>query len=156
MSAFDESDSDHYNDDHIEDTTAEDERKKRRLVMIKAYSDNIGQQHQDNTMRSINRVLRQMVLPKMKFLENTNKFGSFNRPDFTDPNSWVSKLFTKIPALDNATDRMKCQVWITYKAKIKEQFSLHRSSVTLKIKRAMIAGKKIGGCCIVSLTQNYP
>ena len=146
-----ESDSDNYNDDNIDDTTAEDERKNRRLVMIKAYSDNIGQQHQDNTMRSINRILRQMVLPKMKFLENTNKFGSFNRPDFTDPNSWVSKLFTKIPALDNATDRMKCQVWITYKAKIKEQFSLHRSSVTLKIKRAMIAGKKQSGCCMVFL-----
>ena len=154
--SLNESDSDSYNDDNIGDTTAEDETPRRRLVMIKAYSDNIGQLHQDNTMRSINRVLRQMVLPKMKFLDNTNKFGSFNRPDFTDTNSWVSKLFAKIPALDRATDRTKCQVWITYKAKIKEQFGLHRSSVTLKIKRAMIAGKKICGCCLISLTQNYP
>ena len=48
--SLNESDSDSYNDDNIGDTTAEDETPRRRLVMIKAYSDNIGQLHQDNTM----------------------------------------------------------------------------------------------------------
>ena len=76
-----------------------------------------------------------------KFVEEGEGFGRFDRPDFRDSKSWVSILFGKIPSLDLLSDRMKCKVWITYRKKIKEQFSLHRSAVTLKIQKAFVNGE---------------
>ena len=78
----------------------------------------------------------------MKFVSTSKAFGSFEQPDFTDNNCWVNKLFANIVTLRGASDKMKAEVWMTYRAKIKEQFSLHRSSSTLKIKRKFLDGKK--------------
>ena len=123
------------------DTTATDLEDRRKMNMIKTYSDGVGHVMCDNTMRNINRVIRCTIISKLKFVDVSNKFGSFNQPDFTNKKSWVSILLSNIPSMDATTDSMKCKLWMTYRHKIREQFSLHRSAVTLKIKRAFVRGK---------------
>ena len=124
-----------------EDTNEGSDPLERKALMIETYTEGIGNEKNDNTQRSINEALRGTIIPKKKFVEEGEGFGRFDRPDFRDSKSWVSILFGKIPSLDILSDRMKCKVWITYRKKIKEQFSLHRSAVTLKIQKAFVKGE---------------
>ena len=123
------------------DTTTGDDMLRRKVVMIDAYTEGVGHTKCNNTQKCINTVLRGAILPKKKFVEEGETFGRFEKPDFRDESSWVSIMYKKIPSFEMMTDRMKCKVWITYRKKIKEQFSLHRSAVTLKIQNAFIQGK---------------
>ena len=116
------------------DTSEKDSTDNRKQVMMKTYVEDIGHRPSENTQRCINVVVRNTILPKMKFVPSGKAFGSFDKPDFTDQKSWVNILFSKIPNLGELSDAMKCRVWITYKARIKEQFSLHRAGITHKIK----------------------
>ena len=124
-----------------EDTNEGSDPLERKALMIETYTEAIGNEKNDNTQRCINEALRGTILPKKKFVEEGEGFGRFDRPDFRDSKSWVSILFGKIPSIDMLSDRMKCKVWITYRKKIKEQFSLHRSAVTLKIQKAFTDGE---------------
>ena len=123
-----------------EDTNEGSDPLERKALMIETYTEAIGNEKNDNTQKCINEALRGTIIPK-KFVEEGEGFGRFDRPDFRDSKSWVSILFGKIPNLDLLSDRMKCKVWITYRKKIKEQFSLHRSAVTLKIQKAFVNGE---------------
>ena len=125
----------------IIDTTERDTPLARKAVMVDVYSEGIGHVMDENTLRSITSVLRCAILPKKKFVDDGEGFGTFEKHDFCSEKHWASILYKKIPSLHMMTDSMKCKVWITYRKKIKEQFSLHRSAVTLKIKRAFINGK---------------
>ena len=125
----------------LEDTTVGDLPLARKTVMVNTYTEGVGHEKDDNVIRSINAVLRGAILPKKKFIDEGEGFGMFDKPDFRNERHWASILFSKIPSLNSMSDAMKCKVWITYRKKIKEQFSLHRSAVTLKIKRAFITGK---------------
>ena len=126
----------------LEDTTDKDNETKRKLLMMKVFGEGVGHKATENTQRCINVVVRNTILPKMKFVQSGSAFGLFQRPDFTDRTSWVNVLFGKIPSLNKLSDGMKCKVWITYRAKIKEQFSLHRAGITHKIKLNFIKGEK--------------
>ena len=126
--------------DNLEDTTDKDSPGRRKLLMLKVFGEGVGHRRADNTQKCINTVVRNTILPKMKFVPTGSGLGSFDKPDFTDSKSWVNILFKKIPSLENLSDGMKCKVWITYRAKIKEQFSLHRAGVTLKIRINFIKG----------------
>ena len=97
-------------------------------------------------MRSLTRAVCLVILPKVKFLAGGKGFGSFEQPDFTNPSCWVNKVFDRMPHLKNASDKMKAEIWMTYHSKIKEQFSLHRSGVTLRIKKAFMAGEYLQHC----------
>ena len=108
--------------------------------MLKVYGEGVGHRRADNTQKCINTVVRNTILPKMKFVPTGSGLGSFDKPDFTNTKSWVNILFSKIPSLNSLSDGMKCKVWITYRAKIKEQFSLHCAGVTLKIQNNFIKG----------------
>lgn len=127
-------------DNSLDDTTDKDSPGTRKLLMLKVYGEGIGHKRSDNTQKCINTVVRNTILPKMKFVPTGNGLGSFDKPDFTNAKSWVNILFSKIPSLDNLSDGMKCKVWVTYRMKIKEQFSLHRAGVTLKIQKNFIKG----------------
>lgn len=124
------------------DTTDRDSKGSRKLVMIRAYAEGVGHIKNENTMRCINSAVRGSILPKMKFVPTGCGFGSFDKPDFTDDKAWVNILYSKIPCIQGLTDNVKCKIWIAYRKKVKEQFSLHRSAVTLKIQRAFIKGEK--------------
>ena len=139
---------DHYNIEEtaeeqprVVDTTAKDSAMARKAVMVNVYSEGIGHIKSENTLRSITSVLRCAILPKKKFVDEGEGFGTFDKHDFRNEKHWATILYKKIPSLDMMSDSVKCKVWITYRKKIKEQFSLHRSAVTLKIKRAFINGE---------------
>ena len=137
-----------------DDTFNTDERERRKLTLIKQYSRGKSTNvMNDATMKSLTRAIRLVIIPKVKFLPGGRGFGSFEQPDFTHPNCWVNKVFDRIANLKNASDKKKADVWMTYRNKIKEQFSLHRSGVTLKIKSSFCNGKWIRLDCITSLTE---
>lgn len=129
------------NDD---DTCAEDDAELRKLNLIQVYAKgNVSTKINENTMKSLTRAVRLVIIPKVKFLPGGRGFGSFDQPDFTHPKCWVNKVFDRIANLKNASDKKKAEVWMAYRCKIREQFSLHRSSVTLKLKNAFVKGKCI-------------
>ena len=116
-------------------------QNRRHMQLIKVYSQGSTLNKNETTLRTLTKSLRKIILPEVKFLEGSKVFGLFEQPDFTDPNCWQNKLYANIPSLRDANDSIKAEVWMTYKAKLKEQFSLHRSGVTLKIKRKFEEGK---------------
>ena len=118
-----------------------DQLNQRRLNLISIYGKGNTIRKNDNTMRTLAKVVRKVVLPKMKFVQSGKLFGSFEYPDFTDKDCWVNALYDNIPSMKDASDQMKAEVWMTYKKQIKEQFSLHRSGVTLKIKKNFMDGE---------------
>lgn len=125
----------------IGDTREGDDIDKRKLNLMKVYSQGLTVVRNDNTKTTILNSVRSIIIPHVKFVTTSKVFGSFEQPDFTDENCWQNKLFGNIVTLKGASDKMKAEVWMTYRAKIKEQFSLHRSSTTLKIKRKFLDGK---------------
>ena len=130
-------------DDELADTCNTDEADVRKRTLIQQYAK--GRPTiaiNDSTLRSLTRAIRLVIIPKVKFLPGLKGFGSFEQPDFTHPNCWVNKVFDRIANLKNASDKKKADIWMAYRSKIKEQFSLHRSGVTLKIKNSFLKGKK--------------
>ena len=124
------------------DTVDTDDAESRKLTLIQQYSRGKSTSIiNESTMKSLTRAIRLVIIPKLKFLPGSRGFGSFEQPDFTHPNCWVNKVFDRIANLKNASDKKKADVWMTYRNKIKEQFSLHRSSVPLKIKNAFCDGE---------------
>ena len=117
---------------------------ERKIGLIQEYSKDRGNTTMnETTMKSLTRAVRLVIIPKLKFIAGGKGFGSFEQPDFTQPNCWVNKLFDRIANLKSASDKKKAEIWMTYRKKIKEQFSLHRSAKTLKIKNAFLKGKCI-------------
>ena len=118
-------------------------REQRQMKLIKVYSQGSTLSKNDTTLRTLAKSLRKVILPQVKFIQCSKVFGSFEQPDFTDNHCWQNKLYANIPSLNNASDTFKAEVWMTYRAKLKDQFSLHRSGVTLKIKRKFEQGEKL-------------
>ena len=124
------------------DTVSTDDPELRKLNLIKQYANGRSTMTiNESTMKSITRAIRLVIIPKVKFLPGGKAFGSFEQPDFSHPNCWANKVFDRIGNLKDASDSKKAEVWMAYRSKIKEQFSLHRSSITLKIKNAFIEGE---------------
>jgi len=115
---------------------------ERKIRLIEEYSKGRANTVVNEiTMKSLTRAIRLVIIPKLKFIAGGRGFGSFEQPDFTQPNCWVNKLFDKIANLKTASDQKKAEIWMTYRKKIKEQFSLHRSAKTHKLKSAFLKGK---------------
>ena len=124
------------------DTVDTDDAETRKLTLIQQYSRGKSTSIiNESTMKSLTRAICLVIIAKLKFLPGSSGFGSFEQPDFTHPNCWVNKVFDRIANLKHASDKKKADVWMTYRNKIKEQFSLHRSGVTLKIKNAFCDGE---------------
>ena len=77
----------------------------------------------------------------MKFLSTSKAFGMFEQPDFTDPKSWVHHVFNQLGSSMNLPDIKKAEIWMTYRSRVKEQFSLHWSSVTQNLKNLFLKGE---------------
>lgn len=115
----------------------------RQMQLIQTYSEGNTLKENNNTLRLLTKNLRKYIIPQVKFVTTSKAFGSFEQPDFSDDSCWMNKLFDTIPTMRSATDTMKAAVWMTYRSKLKEQFSLHRSNVTLKIKKKLSQGKNL-------------
>ena len=143
----------------LPNTNMRDKIEVRRMVLIKTFSLGNTEKYNNSTMKSINRAVRLVAIPRIRFWPTSKVFGSFEQPDFSDPNCWVNKVFDKLSNLKNASDKKKAAIWMTYRNKVKEQFSLHRSAVTSKIKNEFKKGKFslfVLQCCymVVSITTN--
>lgn len=136
----------------------EHERNLRKLKLVKVYGEGGTLPKNDGTLRTLTRAVRKVILPQMKFVQSGKGFGSFDQPDFTHKNCWANRLFESMPMIHRGTDEQKAMVWMTYRHKIKEQFSLHRSGVSYKIKQNFIKGKCIVSdrfmCCVETLMTN--
>ena len=82
----------------------------------------------------------------MKFVSERKEFGQFDQPDFSDNSCWVHRVFDQLGTLKNANEMVKAEIWILYRHKIKEQFSIHRADVTNRLKKVVVKGK----CSILS------
>ena len=101
------------------DSISTNVRELNRMKLIKKYSDGKKLTFQKSTMQSINRAVRTVLLPHMKFISTSKSFGSFEQPDFTNPDCWVHRVFEQLGTLKNAPDKKKAEVWMTYRTKIK-------------------------------------
>ena len=119
-------------------STLTQESQKTELIDI--YNSGVKRQFQKSTLQSINKAIRKIALPKIKFLPATKSFGGYDMPDLTSDDCWVHKIFEEIN-MGRSSLRKRAEIWMTYRNKIKEQFGLHRSSVTMKIKKKFISGK---------------
>ena len=116
-------------------------RERRRMLLIRRY--NVGKPAKfcRSTLTTMNRVVRSVLIPRMKFVSTSKQFGSFEQPDFADETCWVHKIFDKLGSLKNANDDTKAAIWMQYRIKMKEQISLHRSTVTKHLKTTFVRGE---------------
>lgn len=128
---------------------------QRKIELIEVYNSGAVKRKNENTLRTLSKEVRKVIIPKMKFVKAGQLLGSFECPDFTDEKCWVNALFGNIPNLKSASDRVKGEVWMTYRKNIKEQFSLHRSAVTLRIKDKFLKGKLIVVFVVVNIEMLY-
>ena len=115
--------------------------ERRRMKLVAKYGTGKGTKFEEGTLRSLNRVVRAIIVPRMKFIATSKHFGSFEQPDFADETCWVHKIFEQMGSLKNASINRKAEIWMTYRNGISKQFSLHRSSVTSGLKTILIKGK---------------
>ena len=121
-------------------STLTDELQKTELFEI--YQSGVKRQFHKSTLQSINKAICKIALPKIKFLPGSKGWGGYDMPDLTSEDCWVHKIFEEIN-MGKSTMRTKAEIWMTYRNKVREQFGLHRSAVTMKIKKKFIHGKKI-------------
>ena len=88
------------------------------------------------------RHVRRLVLPCEKFIVEGKYIGSFERPDFTDVETWYAMVLQKA-GYDKYKPRSLAKVWVTYRSDISEAFSNHRSYATQTMKTKFLAGEYI-------------
>lgn len=124
----------------IYDTVAGDNVAVRLQVLNDTYNNNLKLPFSKENFESIKGSFKRVIQPHMKFFKIGNGFGSVEKPDFTNTNEWYSRLFADIMTFKDMSDSMKAKTWLTYKSKIKELFSSHRSRVTNAIRTRFIEG----------------
>ena len=131
--------------------------KRRRLKLVEKYSTGKGTKFEARTLQSINRVVRSVIIPRMKFIATSKHFGSFDQPDFADKTCWVHRIFKQLGSLKNASDYQKAEIWMTYRSGISKQFSLHCSSLTSGLKKVLVRGKTLEyeSTLITNLISHY-
>ena len=117
--------------------------ERRRMKLVEKYSTGKGTQFQQSTLQTINRVVRAVLIPRMKFIATSKHFGTFEQPDFADETCWVHRVFEQLGSLKNASDFRKAEIWMTYRNGISKQFSLHCSSATSSLKKVFVKGKRL-------------
>ena len=123
------------------DTTDGDNVNQRKLNLIMVYNRGTKKEYSSIVMKMLARCVCLDILPKMKFVQYGKAFGSFDQPNFLDKKCLVNNLCSNIPVLNKGSDHYKAETWMTYHAKINEQFYLHRSAKSARIKSNFLKGK---------------
>ena len=124
------------------DTTSDDPRGARIVVMKKAYKDGLREVPLNSTWKSIEHQMKILeVMHKVKFVKEGNSFGSFNRPDFTNEKCWETMLWDMMPGIRGLSDRKKCIKWCTYLRAMKKKFSDYKTNLAMKQKKAFLKCK---------------
>ena len=130
------------------DTMEGDKIELRLQVLNHTYNERYKLPFVQQNFDSIKASFKRVIQPQMKFYRVGDGFGSIEKPNFTDPNQWYSRLFADIVTFKDMSDGMKAKTWLTYKSKIKELFSMHRSRMTNAIRSRFIEGLSIGYMCM--------
>ena len=118
--------------------------------MLTVYERKVRIKASVSVKSEILRLVRRLVIPCVKFTTDGNHIGSFERPDFTQKDTWYYVVLSKA-GFDNHSPRTLAKVWVTYRKDVAEAFSNHRSYVTACMKKAFMAGKLV----IFILHQNH-
>lgn len=117
-------------------------RERRKMKLIEKYSSGQNSQtYNADTMKSLNNAIRKILIPRMKFVSTNKQFGQFEQPDFSDEHCWIHRVFEQLGTLKHASDYIKAEIWMMYRSKVKEQFSIHRATVTKNLKTVFLKGK---------------
>lgn len=120
----------------------EDEKKytKEMKEMLTVYERKVRVKSSLAVKADILRLVRRLVLPHEKFVSEGSSMGSFERPDFTDKESWYYVVLDKA-GYGSLSPRAMAKIWVTYRKDVAEAFSNHRSNVSGRMKKAFLAGK---------------
>lgn len=129
-------------DDESTGSTSSLSNDSQKGELLEIYNSGVKRQFLKSTLDSLNKAVRKIALPNIKFLPTTKALGGFEQPDLTSEDCWVHKIFDEVN-MTRSTLQCKAEVWMTYRHKIREQFGLHRASVTMKIKKRFVDGKGI-------------
>ena len=122
-----------------EDTREGDDEERRRLNMLNIYDSTKSFPKSETTCTELVKIIRRSVIPQVKFWnEGDGKFGSDEKPDFTEKNYWGNKMFDQVAGTMFESDGAKAIAWTSYREDLKKVFVGHRSIVTRKMKAAFI------------------
>ena len=74
------------------------------MKLVEKYSTGKAARFDSRTLQTMNRAVRAVIIPRMKFITTNKHFGSFDQPIFSDENCWVHKIFEQLGSLNNASD----------------------------------------------------
>lgn len=147
----------------MEEENAMDRDSKRRLL-IQVYQTCEPFPYNRETLTSIGKTVRRVIVRKVKFIENehtsgmtkemienTRKFPSFWQPDLTCTNTIQSDLFEEREELRNATLKVKAIAWMGMRTKVMSSIRQHRSAVCTSIQSEMLDGMLLFLTCASTL-----
>lgn len=108
--------------------------------MMTVYERNVKVRSSLGVRSDILRFVRRLVIPHVKFTCEGSTVGSFEKPDFTDKDSWYYVVLKKA-GYGRLSARNLAKVWVTYRKDVAEAFSNHRSNATARMKKAFLAGE---------------
>ena len=119
-------------------------REQIKMKLLEKYSSGKKTSMYDKKVLStISRVVREELLPVMKFIESKKSYASFEQPDFSDPHHYIHRVFNKLGAMKNTSVLKKADIWMTYRSDIRLVFGLHRSNLTTQMKKVFVKGKNM-------------
>ena len=122
-----------------EDTREGDDEERRRMNMLNIYNSTKSFPKSETICTELIKIIRRSVIPHVKFWnEGDGKFGSDEKPDFTEKNYWGNKMFEQMKGTKFESDGAKSMAWTSYKEDLKKVFQGHRSIVTSKMRAAFI------------------
>ena len=124
-----------------DDTMRGDEVERRKITLLRAYSQNSREKFMSNTAREMRKQLRMVISPKVKFVRDSKIFGSFDKPDFSSANCWQNELYDRIPSLRNISDSKRAVLWMTYKRNLRKELSNQQAKWTSAIKKEFLKRK---------------
>lgn len=110
--------------------------------MLTVYERGVKVIKSQTVKTEILRLVRKIVIPHEKFITEGSYIGSFERPDFTDKETWYSIVLSEA-GYNQHKARTLAKVWVTYRGDVSEVFSNHRSYVTQTMKKAFLLGEYI-------------
>ena len=110
--------------------------------MLTVYERGVKVIKSQTVKTEILRLVRKIVIPYEKFIVEGSYIGSFEKPDFTDKDTWYS-IVLRQAGYNQHKARTLAKVWVTYRGDVSEVFSNHRSYVTQTMKKAFLVGERI-------------
>ena len=126
----------------------------QRRHLIETYQTCEPYPYNKETLASIGKIVRQVLVKKVKFIEHehtsgmsrqmidkTRIFPSFWQPDLTQQNNIQSDLFREFEELQRSSLKTKAIAWMGMRRKVLKSIREHRNTVCTAIQQDMIAGK---------------